>query len=423
MPRLTFVARLSGCGFSSTRTPSGIGSATEPGRFETTTVSSTCGTSAGSSRTSSAACPCETTTAETLTGSPSISRYTARVFSAAARQLNACARSRPAAASRSRSAIAVRIPSSSSDVSTNTAASPATSSRAGSRTATTGVPGRHRLEHREPEALVARGLDEAGGSAIEVGKPLRSRHTPRAGRLPDGAPRRRTRPSPAQRRRAGDPPHSLPERGELVFAPLDRADREHVVVRPRPGSKCGVDAVRRHDDALRRDPVELHEVALRALGHGQDSRGVAHRSGDDAAEHEAVLPPHQLGLPLEREIVDGHDARARRAQRAARIACDRATRRAGGARAGATTPCVAPGSASRGRPPRFRRARDPDAGSPRRDEGRPRARARTARAGGSGRRSRPRFAAARARRHPRRRNSCAGARSTTPRPRPRSAST
>ena len=41
--------------------------ADEPGVFATTRISSTCGTSAGSDRSSSAAWPCETTTADTFT--------------------------------------------------------------------------------------------------------------------------------------------------------------------------------------------------------------------------------------------------------------------------------------------------------------------------------------------------------------------
>ncbi len=75
MPRLTFAASESGRGFSSTRTPSGT-SAAEPGRFATTTASSTWGRSAGSDRARSASCPCETTTAETFT--PRVSPCTRR---------------------------------------------------------------------------------------------------------------------------------------------------------------------------------------------------------------------------------------------------------------------------------------------------------------------------------------------------------
>ena len=71
---------------------------------------------------------------------PSISRYAASVFSAVARQLNARARSSPAATRRSRSASAVRMPSPSCPSGAKIAASPATSRRAASGTATTGVP-------------------------------------------------------------------------------------------------------------------------------------------------------------------------------------------------------------------------------------------------------------------------------------------
>ena len=68
IPVFTFAASVCGRAFSITRTPSGYRcDPAWPGRFSTTTSSSTCCRSDGSDRSSSAACRWETTTADTLT--------------------------------------------------------------------------------------------------------------------------------------------------------------------------------------------------------------------------------------------------------------------------------------------------------------------------------------------------------------------
>jgi hypothetical protein len=69
-----------------------------------------------------------------------------------------------------------------------------------------------------------------------------------------------------------------------------------------------------HRDPLGRETVEVDEIGLRALGDGQHSSGAARGAWNDHLERQAVEEAHRLGLPLEREVVDGHDRRARAAQ-------------------------------------------------------------------------------------------------------------
>ena len=104
-----------------------------------------------------------------------------------------------------------------------------------------GCAARHRLEDRQAEALVERRLHEAGGAAVELGELVGL----------DVAAHRR--PTLAQLARDGgvllgaddDERHAHRlrrlERGELVLARLDGADREHVVAcaPPSPGRKTG----------------------------------------------------------------------------------------------------------------------------------------------------------------------------------------
>src|SRR5690242_13899227 len=66
MPRFAFAAYESGRSLRSTCAPGGSSAGTLPATFATTTSSSTCGASTGRSSASSEACPCETTTAETV---------------------------------------------------------------------------------------------------------------------------------------------------------------------------------------------------------------------------------------------------------------------------------------------------------------------------------------------------------------------
>ncbi len=81
------------------------------------------------------------------------------------------------------------------------------------------------------------------------------------------------------------------------------------------GQERGVDAIRRDDDALGGDPVELDDVGLGAPGDREDAVRVANGTRKDEAERRAVLPAHQRGVSRERDVVDRDDTRRRWAQR------------------------------------------------------------------------------------------------------------
>ena len=104
---------------------------------------------------------------------PSISRYTASVRSAAARQLKARARSSPAATSRSRSASARRMPSASSCLLDEHRGVPRHLTQSRVRHGDDRRPRCHGLEDGEPEALVPARLDETRRAAVELGEPFR----------------------------------------------------------------------------------------------------------------------------------------------------------------------------------------------------------------------------------------------------------
>jgi hypothetical protein len=173
---------------------------------------------------------------------------------------------------------------------------------------------RHRLERRQPEALVARGKDERRGAAVEPGEVRRRDVPPQV-----GAPvaqlarelRLLLRPGDDQRQ-----PHLAcrRERRERILAPLDRAHEEQVrrgPVRPAPvGEERRVDAVRRHRDLRLGRVVELDEIALRALRHREHVVGPAHGARDRPPERRAVEPAHRARVALEREVVDGDDGAA-----------------------------------------------------------------------------------------------------------------
>jgi hypothetical protein len=86
-------------------------------------------------------------------------------------------------------------------------------------------------------------------------------------------------------------------------------------VRPVAGGEGRVDAVRRHGHLRLRDAVQLDDVALRALRHGEHVRRLAHRARDDEPERHAVGEAHHLGVALEVHVVDRHDTRAAQAER------------------------------------------------------------------------------------------------------------
>ena len=112
--------------------------------------------------------PCDTTTAETFTP-----EHLEVDGDGAARRLlprESRARSSPRGDQPVALGSARRTPSASRSGSTKTAASPATSRRAGSRRGDDRRPAGHRLEHRQAEALVARRHHEARGAAVELGE-------------------------------------------------------------------------------------------------------------------------------------------------------------------------------------------------------------------------------------------------------------
>ena len=223
-----------------------------PGRSRPRASRRPAATSAGSERSSSAAWPCETTTAETFTsrappGRPRASlrrRLPAERARALEPRRRRAARARRARGGSRRRAAPPRR---------TTAASPATSSERRVGDGDDRRPGRHRLEHGQPEALVPATTGRGTPRRDRARRAAPSRRSPRAGRRAGAAPPRAPRPSPARRRRAGARRVRGLERGELVLPPLDRSHREDVVVRPSiPGVNAGIDAVRRHDDPLRR---------------------------------------------------------------------------------------------------------------------------------------------------------------------------
>ena len=145
-------------------------SPTLPGRFAITTSSSTCGASAGSERSSSRGVPVRDDDGGDRSPSERLPVDLERALARSrATRTAARARARPRRAARGRRR-ARRIPSASSRSSAQTAASPATSRSAALGHGDDRRPARHRLEHRQAEALVARRLHEAGGAAVEGGR-------------------------------------------------------------------------------------------------------------------------------------------------------------------------------------------------------------------------------------------------------------
>ena len=162
----------------------------EPGTLATTTSSSTCGSERRQRALELGAWPWETTTAETLT------RERLPVDVRSVRRAVAAPGERPRSLEPGGDealALGERAPDPVRQAvapSTTTAASPTTSSSAGSRHGHDRRPARHRLEHGQAEAFVVRRLHEAGCVAVE-------RRRARAWRRSRAARRRRSRSSPA----------------------------------------------------------------------------------------------------------------------------------------------------------------------------------------------------------------------------------
>ena len=225
-PRLTFSARRRGRSFSIRRASGGRTGGAEPGRFATTTSSSTCRASAGSNVSSSSACPCETTTAETFT-SPEPPRRPGRWREPSPpSRRRAPARSPPRRAARARRSPGEPRPRAGLGDDDRRLPGDLDERRVGDRH--DGRARRHGLDDREPEPLVPRRLDEAGRTAIERGEPLH-RHVPLD-------PRTGVAQLPREAlvlRRADDDeleprPARRLERRTLVLPLLDRSDGERV---------------------------------------------------------------------------------------------------------------------------------------------------------------------------------------------------
>ena len=129
-----------------------------------------------------------------------------------------------------------------------------------------GRPARHRLQHRDPEALVERREDERAGAAVE-------RSELAVGDLADPTRRFDAAPAPCADdtqldadagRGVGDAPE--------VLTRLERRDREHVVALGGRalGREDRFDRVPDHDDAFLGDAEQLHRLALGELGDGED---------------------------------------------------------------------------------------------------------------------------------------------------------
>src|SRR5262245_11836962 len=96
--------------------------------------------------------------------------------------------------------------------------------------------------------------------------------------------------------------------GKRVLPRLDRPDVEEIAASGhRSRSERGIDTMRRDDDPVGRNAVEVDEVALRPLAHGDHASRDAGRPWDHPLEHEPVATAHRLRIALEREIVDRHD--------------------------------------------------------------------------------------------------------------------
>ena len=188
IPRFTFAANVSGRGFSSTRTPVGT-SRIEPRKVRDHERLVDLRDERGKRARELVRMAVRDDDGGDL-HAPSISRYTASVRSAAARQRERASALDPrrdeplalgerASESRRRARSPRRRPQ-------RRRPPPQRRIRDGDHRRA----GRHGLEDGETEALVSARLDETRGAAIELGEPLRRRRIPRAGRRAGAAPPR-----------------------------------------------------------------------------------------------------------------------------------------------------------------------------------------------------------------------------------------
>ena len=211
-----------------------------------------------------------------------------------------------------------------------------------------GRPRGHRLDHGQPEALVARGLDEARGAAVERREPLvrdvALEPRPAVAELArDALVLRRAR----RRRARARPSRAAASAASWFFARLDRPDRERVApsrgLSPASaGRERGVDAVRGHDDAARAEGRSADEVLPRPLGDGQHAGGRPGGPGHDTAEDDPVAAADQRRIVARRRGRGSSRRPGTGRGRAARTACGRAPRRDRGAPGATPTPSAAP---------------------------------------------------------------------------------
>ncbi len=192
--------------------------------------------------------------------------------------------------------------------------------------------GGHRLEHRQPEALVARGQRERGRARVEAGQQRLVDVAEQADAL---EPRlaRELRPPAAGGddvdALGGERPRGGGERGEVLARRL-RGDGQHVraVQRQRPprrlrvggGREARIDAAGHH---RRVDPEQLGQLAARELGHGDDPLRAPRDRRQHAPLPGRVGPRVPLGMAQGRGVVDDHDRPRMRQRRQVRRAQQR----------------------------------------------------------------------------------------------------
>ena len=233
---------------------------------------------------------------------------------------------------------------------------PATSRSAGSSSGDDGRAARHRLEHRQPEALEARRLHEAGGAAVELGELLLRDVAAQVARRARAARAASAASFSGPTTTSGSPTASAAASAASWFLRGCTAPTASTYVAERrlsPGAKAGSTPFGVTTTFSGGEAVEPDEVA-RVRSETVSTR--AARAGGarhDAAEDEPVLQRHERGVVLEGEVVDRDDRGARGAERERRTACARARRRARRSSAAASRASAAPAPASAARAARY----------------------------------------------------------------------
>jgi hypothetical protein len=178
----------------------------------------------------------------------------------------------------------------------------------------------HRLEQDEAEALVERGVHEAGRAAhprvergvVEPARQHDARRAQRRGRVAQAGQDQ----LPAAQLALAQRRERLHEAAEVLFR-ADVPDGEEV---RRPAGHRGVAERQRgavvHDAHLRRvGPQAVDEVARGEARDGDDPLGAAHRRARERPVLQAGRAREVVAVHLEGEVVHRHDARARAHER------------------------------------------------------------------------------------------------------------